>query len=310
MASSGWFRKVFPLWTVVVAVAGSAAISGRFADHRRVFDVEVAGAGRPVILIPGLATTGEVWRTTVARYEGRHEVHTLTLAGFGGPEPVGQPFLPRVAEAILEYVEERRLVRPVLVGHSLGGFVALDVASRAPDRIGGVVAVDGVPFLPALADPLATPETVADQARAIRTMHASMTREQFSAQTGLALRAMITAPEDVARAQRWTEKTAPAAAGIAMAELMTTDLRPAMAHVTAPVLLIGALGSAPAPMRDTFRAAYRAQMAAAPRATVVFAEQARHFVMLDDPRFFHETLDRFLRENPAATATATAGQGR
>jgi pimeloyl-ACP methyl ester carboxylesterase len=310
MASNRWVKKVFPLWTVVVAVAASVAISGRFAEYKRVFDVEVAGAGPPVILIPGLATTGEVWAATVARYEGRHEVHTLTLAGFGGPEPLGEPFLPRVAEAILDYIEERRLVRPVLVGHSLGGFVALDAASRAPDRIGGVVAVDGVPFLPALADPTATPAAMADQAKAIRTMHGSMTREQFAAQTGLALRAMITAPGDVTRAQRWTEQTDPAAAGIAMAELMTTDLRPALCRVTAPILLIGALGSAPAPMHDTFRAAYRAQMAQAPRATVVFADRARHFVMLDDPAFFHAALDGFLREATAAAATATAAAGR
>jgi pimeloyl-ACP methyl ester carboxylesterase len=94
-----------------------------------------------------------------------------------------------------------------------------------------------------------------------------------------------------------------------MAELMTTDLRPAMARVTAPILLIGALGSAPAPMHDTFRAAYRAQVAGAPRATVVFADRARHFVMLDDPAFFHAALDRFLTETPAA-APATAEAGR
>jgi pimeloyl-ACP methyl ester carboxylesterase len=304
MASNGWLRKVFPLWTVVVAVAVSVAISGRFAEYRKAFAVEVKGSGPPVILIPGLATTGEVWAPTVARYEGRHELHTLTLAGFGGPEPLGEPFLPRVAEAILEYVQERGLRQPVLVGHSLGGFLALDVASRAPERVGGVVAVDGVPFLPALANPEATPAAMTEQAKAIRTMHGGMTREQFAAQTGLALGAMITAPGDVDRARRWSAAADPAAAGTAMAELMTTDLRPAMARVTAPILLIGALGAAPPPMHDTFRAAYRAQMAQAPRATVVFAERARHFVMLDDPEFFHAALDRFLRELPAAAAAA------
>jgi hypothetical protein len=51
-------------------------------------------------------------------------------------------------------------------------------------------------------------------------------------------------------------------------------------------------------MRDTFRAAYRAQLAALPGAEVVFAETARHFVMLDDPGFFFATLEGFLEQAP------------
>ena len=47
----------------------------------------------------------------------------LTLAGFGGPPAVGEPFLPRVAKGLVEYVDERRLKSPIVVGHSLGGGV-------------------------------------------------------------------------------------------------------------------------------------------------------------------------------------------
>jgi N-formylmaleamate deformylase len=296
MARRTLFSKLFPLWTVGVAVVSATAISGRFAEYHQVFDVTVTGSGSPVLLIPGLATSGEVWDSTVARLQDSHQLHVLTLAGFGGPEPLGEPFLPRVASAIVEYVDENRLDRPILVGHSLGGFVAFLAASEAPQAFGGVVAVDGVPFLPALLNADATAAAQVDQATAVRSFYDSLDREQFLAQTSMALSSMMTDSADVERARGWAAKTEPRAAGIAVAELMTTDLRQRVARITTPVLLIGALGAAPEPMRDTFRAAYHAQVAALPAAQVVFAESARHFVMIDDPGFFFATLEGFLEQ--------------
>ena len=308
MADRRFPLTLFPLWTAVVAGAVSVSISGRFAEYRQVFDVTVAGSGPPVILIPGLATTGAVWDSTAERLKDRYELHTLTLAGFGGPKALGEPFLPRVATAIAEYIEERRLVRPVLVGHSLGGFVAFMTASRTPEAVGGVVAVDGVPFLPALANPAATAAAQAQQAGGIKSLYGSMTREQYMTQTGLALASMITAPDDVERARGWAAESEPSAVGVAVAEMMTTDLRQQSGRITAPVLLIGALGAAPEPMRDTFRAAYQAQVAGVPRASVIFAERAKHFIMLDDPAFFFPALESFLLDVRAPGAAAASGR--
>jgi len=287
-------RSLFPLWTVVVAIVGATAISGRFADYHEVFEVTVEGSGPPVLLIPGLATTGEVWQGTVERLRDRYQLHVLTLAGFGGPEPVGAPFLPRVAAALAEYVDERRLERPVLVGHSLGGFVSLLAASEAPEQFAGVVSVDGVPFLPALADPGARAADLAERAAAIRAFHERLGREAFLAQTELALSSMITAASDRRRALGWAAATDPAAAGVAIEEMLTTDLRGRIGSIPAPILLVGALGSVPEPMRESMRAAYRVQVAAAPSATVVFSDDARHFVMLDAPELLDAELRAFL----------------
>ena len=309
MATCSGNRRMFPLWTVIVAVLVSTSISGRFAEYRKVFDVEVHGSGRPVILVPGLATTGEVWDSTVERLQDRYELHVLTLAGFGGPEAVGEPFLPRVASAMAEYVEERRLVRPVVVGHSLGGFVAFMAASEAPDAFGGVMAVDGVPFLPALMNPAATPAGQAEQAARMKGLYGSITPEQFQMQNRMALASMITDPADVDRAARWAAKAQPSAVGSAIAEMMTTDLRQRAARIYAPVLLVGALGAAPAPMAGPLRDAYRAQVAAVPSAEVVFAEHAKHFVMLDDPAFFFGQLEPFLLRTAAGTPKAAARDG-
>lgn len=287
-------RVIFAIAIALAAVLGAGEARAQEAGAGRAFDVVVVGEGRPVILIPGLSTTGDVWAGTVAHLKDRYQLHVLTLAGFGGPAPLGEPFLSTVADALVEYARARQLEKPVIIGHSLGGFLAFAAASRAPGVFGGVVALDGVPFFSALGNPAATPDGMASQAGQIKAMYATLSTDQLVAQSRLALGGMITDPADVDRAAAWAAKSDPAAVGIAVAEMMTTDLREAAKGIAAPVLLMGALGAAPDAMRDAFRAAYQAQVAGVPHATVVFAEHARHFVMLDDPAFVFTTLDGFL----------------
>jgi hypothetical protein len=43
------------------------------------FSVKTTGKDRPMILIPGLLSSGEVWSATVDRYKDRYECHVLTL---------------------------------------------------------------------------------------------------------------------------------------------------------------------------------------------------------------------------------------
>ena len=122
------------------------------------FHVTVTGHGQPMLLIPGLMSDGSVWDGLVARYRDRYELHVLTLPGFAGVPPLAAdaPFLVTVRDEIIHYVREHRLVRPVLVGHSLGGFLAFSIAATDPTAVGPIVSVDGVPFLSALTDPAAT----------------------------------------------------------------------------------------------------------------------------------------------------------
>ena len=72
---------------LALTLALSAAASAQ-SPHPS-FDVKVTGHGPAVVLIPGLLSTGEVWETTVERYKDRYTLHVLTLAGFGGPAPIG-----------------------------------------------------------------------------------------------------------------------------------------------------------------------------------------------------------------------------
>lgn len=282
--------------SLVCALALSWTAPAPQAATHPSFSVAVAGRGPAIVLIPGLMTPGAVWQSTVERYQDRYTLHTVTLAGFGGPAPVGAPFLPRVRDELIQYLRTNRIEKPVIVGHSLGGFLAYWIAATAPDLIGGVVAVDGVPFLPALGNPAATAAAMAPQARQIEALYASFTGEQLVAQSRMALGAMITKPADVEHALTWVTKVDPRTTGLAVAEMMTTDLRADVARITAPVLLLGATGGAPEARRPALEQGYAAQLARLPGARVKIASTARHFIMLDDPAFLYSALDAFLAE--------------
>jgi N-formylmaleamate deformylase len=280
-------------------VQGIAPVQGATdaTEKLRSFSVTRVGHGRPMILIPGLVSSGDVWSSTVEHFKDRYECHVLTLAGFAGQPAIPVPFLQTVRDDVLKYIADKKLDHPVLVGHSLGGFLAYWIAATAPDQVGPIVSVEGVPYPAALINPGATPETSRAAAEQMKTTYAQLTREQLGAQFRTLLAAMITDPKNAEAAAPWSRTSDPATVGEAMAELMTIDLRETAAAIRTPVLLIGAAKLAEDDAsRKQVAAAYEAQVAKIPRHQVMMAEHARHFVMLDDPAFLFAAMDRFLGE--------------
>jgi len=289
---------------LALLLLGSALIASG-AEPPPSFEVEVHGTGSPVLLVPGLSCSGEVWDQTVKALEERHEVHVLSLAGFAGRAPIEAPFLPRVRDDIVAYIQAQQLNRPAIVGHSLGGFLAFWLAASEPTLVGPIVAVDGVPFLPALMDASATADSIHTMATNMKAMMASLTPEQFSARNRMSLTRMVTASEDVERLARQGAASDRATVAQAMFELMTTDLRNGLSSIESPVLLIAAGAATPTPKgRARLRRSYEAQIAPIPDHRVVLASDARHFIMLDSPDFFHATLTGFLADTTGSKRAA------
>lgn len=261
------------------------------------FAVEVRGQGAPLILIPGLSCGSDVWQTTAEALEDEYQLHLIHLPGFAGRPAVEPPFLPRLQGEIIAYVRQQKLQRPIVMGHSLGGFLAFSLAATEPDLFGPVIAVDGVPFLPALINAAATEESTRAQAEGMRAMMGALSAEQFAAQNRMALSTMITAAADVERMAKTSQASTPIAVGQAVYEMMTTDLRDDVATIRSPVLLIAAAAHAGTEeARDGVRRAYESQVASIPNHRVALATDARHFVMLDDFDFLLAEVRGFLAE--------------
>jgi pimeloyl-ACP methyl ester carboxylesterase len=98
------------------------------------------GNGDPLVLIHGLGTTRWIWDEVSSRLEPTHRVVALDLPGFGESPPLGPSFdLDEVAYAIADESGARVGGSFHLLGHSLGGAVALRVAQLRPERVGRLI---------------------------------------------------------------------------------------------------------------------------------------------------------------------------
>ena len=261
------------------------------------FAVTVTGAGRPMILIPGLGCGGNVWDGAVAHFKDTYQCHIVTLAGFAGQPAIGAPFLKQVRDGLSKYIRDTKLERPVIVGHSLGGFLAFWLAADMPDQTGPLIAVDGLPYYPALMDAKTTPQLQQPMAEWLRNGFKMQTPAQFVFNNKLTLAGMITNPKDVEKVAELSNRSDPQAVGQAIYEIMTTDLREKVKSIRSPVLLIAATSpTASTDEKKREEESYLAQVATIPKHKVVFAQKSQHFIQLDEPTFFIQEAEAFLKE--------------
>lgn len=273
--------------TIAVSLTAHAATA---------FKAEVTGQGQPVILIPGLATSGEVWNDTVKHLCGPRQCHVLTLAGFAGQPAIGGPLLPRVDKELSAYIAANKLEKPVIVGHSLGGFVGLRFAIDHPDQVGRLVIVDSLPALGAVQAPDATPEQLRAMAAGVRERMLGQDEASRAQSQRFTVATMVTKPEDVERIVEWGKRSDRSTVANAMAELLATDLRQDLARIQAPTLVLGTWVAykAFAP-REAIERNFALQYARLPGVRIEMAETARHFIMVDDPAWMYDRIDRFLK---------------
>ena len=249
------------------------------------FRVKVTGHGRPMILIPGLSSSGEVWDTTVARYKDRFECHVLTLAGFAGVPRIEAPMLDKVRDGIVDYARKNKLIKPVIVGHSLGGTLALDLAARYPDLPGRIVIVDSYPFLMGIMDPAMTPEKLRESVAQIRLYMGGQSQDQYEryVKSGVATRSMVTKDSDFERLTAWGLASDRMAVTDAMAELYSMDLRQEVAKIQCPTLVMGSYIGFPQATHEGVEANLKLQYAKLGKVEIQVADHAHHFIMWDDP---------------------------
>lgn len=259
------------------------------------FSATVIGSGPDVIMIPGLMSDREVWNSAVASLDGGYRVHLIQIGGFAG-EPSGAnsegEILAPLVESLHDYIEAKGLDRPAVVGHSMGGMLGLMLAQAHPEMVGKLLVVDALPFYSLLFSPGATVEAVRPQAAAMRDGILAMDEASFAAQQSATMARLVrneaARPELLADTLESDRKVA----ARAMFELMTTDARPALARVKAPVTVAFATNEhAPEAMvRPLFRNAY----AGLAHATFEEVPDSNHFIMVDQPERFEALLAQFL----------------
>lgn len=282
----------------LLALAACATAPTELANPHQAFNsnrisVVTRGSGADVILIPGLSSSRDVWNTTADALDDNYRVHLVQLNGFAGA-PVGAngegPVSAPVAEEIARYIRENNLQRPAVIGHSMGGSIGMMLAARHPDSVGKLMVVDMFPFMGNMfGGPAATPDSVrpiADQIRAaMRLAPQGVVSEQTTATINTMVRTETARPEIIEHA-RLSDVGVTANA---FHELITTDLRPELTNITAPITVLYVIPPQMPLTPEQYDGFMRMSYASVPSARIVKIEESYHFIMIDQ-------FDRFMSE--------------
>ncbi len=262
------------------------------------FKVTVHGKGQPMLLIPGLSNSAAVWDSTVAKYKGQYEMHTVTLPGFAGQPALEnkENFLSQVRDQLLQYIDQQQWQQPIVVGHSLGGYVSLLMAIEQPKLFEKIIIVDAVPFIPALTMPGATEETSKAMADGMKAQMSNQSEEMQAASLNMILATMITDKEKIKLAHKWGMDSDSETVNQAMYEMMTQDIRQEIAVIESPTLVMGAwiayksFGMS----NERLASSYGAQYELLKGHQLAITDIGKHFIMWDDPEFYFATMSEFL----------------
>ncbi len=260
---------------------------------------EIIGKGQPMILIHGMSCSSEVWDEFVEKYKENYELHLVTIKGFGNKEKAEvEHYLREVKDEVVAYTKEHDLKNPILVGHSMGGFLGLWAAAEEPGIFEKVISVDGVPYFPVLQMAGITPETAKPMAESMKNAMANMDEVTALANQKMIIASMIATEEKREKVVQMGMNSNPLVVGQAYGEMFTTDIRPLMNKVEVPVLVFGSWAAYQnfGATKESVTNGYENQLKDIQKVKLLVAEKAYHFVFYDEPEWFYNELEKFLSE--------------
>jgi pimeloyl-ACP methyl ester carboxylesterase len=258
-----------------------------------------------MVLIPGNNADWTVFRSFMERNAQRYTMYAVTLPGFGGTTPPPDPQLPAYAlgewvqnaeDAVATMIVERKLERPIVVGHGLGGHLALRLAMHRPGLVSKVVTLEGPPAFPM------TETEISEEERARRIDDefaprlAQMTPEVYEFAQRNGAQSMVRSASRATELGNMFITTKPDVWRRYLMEVLAVDLREEMKDLSCPALVIGAIPDAerqsmpPSRLREFWRDA----VSRTDKASLVFFEGRRHYLMDDAPVELDKTIAAFV----------------
>ncbi len=252
------------------------------------FDVKISGHGKKsIIFIPGFASSGEVWDETKSEYEKDYTCYTLTMPGFAGiTAQQGATFL-NWEQLIADYIKENNIQNSVLIGHSMGGGLALAIAADYPELVKKIIVVDALPCLSALNNPAFKAADKPDCSAIVSQLTAAPD-EQFSQIQKMSIARLVTDTSKQSLVAGWGLKSDRKTYAEMYCDFSNTDLRDKIKNITCPVLVLLEANF------KTIQPAIADQYKNLRTANLQYADKGLHFIMYDDTQWYLKQLNNFI----------------
>ncbi len=254
----------------------------------QVFHYEVIGRGRPVLFLHGWMGSWRYWLPTMRALSDQYRTYSFNFAGFGGSNTNGGRLgIDYYADQVMRFLDTMGIERVMLVGHSMGGMVALKTALDHPRRIGRLVTV-GAPISGTSLSWLLKLTSRPELARTFVRMP-QLRRFMF--------RRFLGETADPAEYEILddSEKSTSATLSHTVLSMWRTDLRPELRRLAVPTLIVHG-------NRDEVVNPDQVRLfGTVPAAQVALLPDRRHFPFLEDEASFNLLLRRFLNNEPILT---------
>jgi len=265
--------------------------------------VDAGTAGKPdVVLIPGMASSRAVWDAEAKLLAPNYRLHLVQLDGFGGAPAGGNAVVAGATSAILPGVVEdlHRYItavgmHPAMVGHSMGGLIALMLADKYPADVRKMIIVDTLPFYGMVFDPNATVDSISPQGKVIHDQLLAMPDDQFAMMIPVQTASLVMSDDGKKQIAAMSIASDRAVFANSMLEDLETDLRPEMAKIKTPTLLLYPRDASVAPDPTGIDAVYQGAYKSMPNVTLLRIDDSRHFIMYDQPAKMNAAMESFLK---------------
>src|SRR5262249_18588930 len=237
---------------------------------------ETAGTGRPLVLLHGIGSNCRSWHRQLEKMSRDFQVIAWDAPGYGkSSHPQGRPLMAYYTRQLAGFLDELRLDKINLLGHSFGGVVAQECYRSYPDRVNRLILAD------------TTFKGSRDKLEERLTMIHTMTPSELAAARAPQLLSQSAPPELFEEAIAIMSEIRPAGYEFAAIALAQADTREVLRNLRVPTQLIWGVEDAITPLwRDIPEGA---RLAAIP--------YAGHLCYAEQPELFNAIVREFLREN-------------
>ncbi|QHI37420.1 N-formylmaleamate deformylase [Kordia antarctica] len=279
------------LKNLVLVVAILFTFTAQSQSQEKSFEVEVIGKGNPILLFPGFSCTGDVWNETVKELSKTYECHVFTFAGFGTVAPIETPWLETIKKDVEAYVQRKKLQKPTIIGHSMGGSLALWLASTNQNTYKNLIIIDGLPSIGALMIPNFSSENVTHD-NPFSKQQFAMDDEAFKTMATQMAAGMTFNKEKQSTITSWMIQADRKTYVYGYVDLLKLDLREQIQNIKIPVTILAAVSFYP---KKQVEELYTKQYQKLAKKDIIYVDDSAHFIMFDKPDWFLTQMKTILK---------------